>query len=224
MSTSPRAVIVVAGGDAVPAAVGAVLPTGALVVAADSGIDQALALGLRVDIAVGDFDSVSTEGLDAVVAQGAVVDRHPAAKDKTDLELALAVAIGQRPAEIVVVGGYGGRIDHLVANVELLATPDLAGFRVTAHWATATVHVLRGGDELTIEAAPGALLSLVPVHGAAGGVWTDGLRYPLARERLAAGSTRGVSNVVERAQARIGLDEGTLLVVLPGVTDEGALA
>jgi thiamine pyrophosphokinase len=216
-------VIVVAGGDAVPARVATLLPAGALVVAADSGIDQAHALGLHVDIAVGDFDSVSAAALDRVVADGAVVERHPAAKDKTDLELALGVAMANGADDIVVVGGYGGRIDHLVANVELLATADVSSARVTAHWSTATVHVLRGARELTLDTEPGALVSLVPVHGAAEGVWTDGLRYPLHHEDLTAGSTRGVSNVVERRTARVGLDRGTLLVVLPGVADEGAL-
>ena len=74
-------------------------------IAADSGIDLALALGLHVDVAIGDFDSVSAAGLATVEAAGALVERYPAAKDATDLELALDAAIALEPAHVIVVGG-----------------------------------------------------------------------------------------------------------------------
>ena len=223
MSANPHAVIVVAGGDDVPPSIASDLPAGAPVIAADSGVDHALALGLAVDVAVGDFDSVSAAGLEQVAAAGARITRHPAAKDATDLELALDEAMALQPVEIVVVGGHGGRLDHLLANSLLLASARYAAARVTARWGAATVHVLHGGDVVDVHAEPGALLSLLPAHGPALGVRTDGLRYPLHREDLPAGTTRGVSNVVERTRARIRLEQGTLLVVLPGVMDEGAI-
>ncbi len=82
---------------------------------------MALALGLRIDRAIGDFDSVSAAGLAAAEAAGAIVERHPAAKDATDLELALDAAIALEPARILVVGSAGGRLDHLLGSILLLA-------------------------------------------------------------------------------------------------------
>ena len=97
-----------------------------MVVAADSGVAHALALGLAVDVAVGDFDSLDPRVLEAVEAAGTRVERHPAAKDATDLELAIDVAVGLGAARIVVLGGHGGRLDHFLANALVLAAPQLA--------------------------------------------------------------------------------------------------
>src|SRR5688572_27553768 len=85
-------VVVITGGDRVERDHLPTLPEGTRVVAADSGVDHALALGLDVDLVVGDFDSASPQALERAAAEGATVERHPAAKDATDLELALDAA------------------------------------------------------------------------------------------------------------------------------------
>lgn len=208
-------VVVVAGGGPVGASVLARLPAGAPVVAADGGVDVALALGLVVDVVVGDLDSVTAQGLAAAEAGGARVERHPVDKDATDLDLALDVAASMG-RELVVVGFDGGRLDHLVAGVLALAAPGRPPVR--GYLGPATVRVLHGPGEFRLDdAAAGDLVTLVPVGGDAGGVRTDGLRYPLDGERLAAGTTRGVSNVVEAGGAAVvGLESGSLLVIQPG--------
>lgn len=219
MSPNPHCVVVIAGGDPIPPEVTSLIPSASMVVAADSGIDHAHALGLRVDVAIGDFDSVSEAGLRLVEASGARVLRHPSAKDRTDLDLALEEALASQPSEIVVVGGHGGRLDHLLANALLLATPSLAGCRLTAHWGPARVHVLHGPDEIGLVGTPGEIVTLLPVHGSATHVRTSGLRYPLDDEELPAATTRGVSNVLEANPATIALGGGSLLVILPGVIE-----
>ena len=205
-------VIVVAGGEppweSVP-----VLPSDATVIAADGGIDRALALGLHVDRAIGDFDSVSPAGLAAVETAGAQIDRHPAAKDATDLELALDAAIELEPSRIVVVGSAGGRFDHLLGSVLLLGLDRYAGAELDAHLGASTIHVIHGSRTLT--GVPGELLSLLPVHGAAEGVTTHGLEYPLCGETLPAGTSRGTSNLFSAPEAQITIAEGCLLVVRP---------
>lgn len=208
--------IVVAGGDrdldAVPAAW-----ADALVIGADSGVDFALALGLHIDVAVGDMDSVSAAGLQRAEASGARVERHPAEKDKTDLELALDAAVGAGATDALVIGVGGGRLDHLLANVLLLTSPAWARCRITAVTGTARVHVVRGGDPaVELVAEVGELLTLLAVGGEARGVTTSGLQYALHHEPLAAGTSRGVSNVVESTPVTIQLEDGTLLAVFPG--------
>jgi thiamine pyrophosphokinase len=207
-------VVVVTGGDPVdPAHVPAGL-TGAVVIAADSGIDHALALGLHVNQAIGDFDSVTAEALATVTARGATVDRHPVAKDATDLALALDAALALEPSRIVVLGGHGGRLDHLLANALLLADPAYAAASIVAQMGAARVTVVRGRVELT--GPVGDLVSLLPPHGVAIGVTTIGLLYPLAGEDLPAGSTRGVSNELVAPTATVEVREGVLLAVQPG--------
>jgi thiamine pyrophosphokinase len=205
--------IVFAGGDPPTRPAVQDLPAPALVLAADSGLDHAHALGIAVDVVVGDLDSVDPDVLEVARQAGAIVERHPAAKDATDLELALLAARDRGAAEILVVGGHGGRLDHFLANALLLAAPVFADLRIRARIGDAEITVVRDRAELT--AAPGALCSLLPVGGPADGVRTEGLRFPLARETLLPGSTRGVSNEFVAATATVSLERGVLLAVLP---------
>ena len=203
-------VVVVAGGHPFWSPVNG-LPVGAVVIAADGGVDRARALGLHVDLAIGDFDSVTAEGLASAKATGARVERHPAAKDATDLELALDAALALEPARILVVGTDGGRLDHLLGSVLLLAGERYAGVEVDALLGPSSVHVVRRERSLT--GSPGDFVSLLPVHGAAEGVTTEGLAYPLSRETLPAGTSRGISNVLTGTVARITVERGCLLAV-----------
>jgi thiamine pyrophosphokinase len=206
-------VIVVAGGG--PPLRDVLLPRGAAVVAADGGLELALALGLRVDVAVGDFDSVSSEALAEAETAGTRIERHPQAKDATDLELALQVAAALDPKRILVIGAEGGRLDHLIAGLLALGSERYAGFEVDAILGdTTTIHVVRGERRLAGE--PGGLLTLLAVNGPAVGVVTEGLVYPLRGETLEPGSTRGVSNVFSAADARVRLERGVLLAIRPG--------
>ncbi len=182
-----------------------------LVVAADSGTDHALRLGVTVDVAVGDFDSISPEARDWLVRTATPVERHPTGKDASDLELALHAASHHEPDRIVVLGVGGGRLDHLVLNLVVLADRRWTG-QVCALAGETLVTAVRGRVEL--DGRPGSIVSLVPVGGSAT-VTTTGLRYPLSDESLSPTSTRGLSNVLERPPAQVTLTSGTLLAIQP---------
>ena len=104
---SERVVVVVSGGEPLDLHTALAVPAGAPVVAADSGLDSALALGLDVTVATGDFDSASPETVVAAEASGVRIERHPAEKDATDLELALDTAASMTPDRILVLAGRG---------------------------------------------------------------------------------------------------------------------
>ena len=215
MSSARRnPVVVLTGGDPVDATVASALPAGAYVIAADSGLHSATTLGLHVDLVVGDFDSVDPEVLREAERLGAGIERHPEAKDRTDLALALDVACRHAPADVTVVGGAGGRLDHLIANVLLLASDAYRDLAIRAVTSTAVYHVVR--DEVTLTGPRGGHVTLLPVHGPAHGVSTEGLLYPLEGETLAPGSTRGVSNELLDAQAHVRVTAGVLLAIQPG--------
>ena len=216
-----RAAIVLAGGDPVEPDLRTLLPDGAVVVAADSGLHQAELLGLRVDYVVGDLDSADPAAVERARAAGAVVERHPVDKDATDLELAFDLARDRGALRITVVGGAGGRLDHFLANVALLASPRFADLEIDARLGDAYVVVVQGGrlPRVTTGAA-GSLVTLLPVGGDASGITTIGLQYPLRGATLRPGTSRGVSNVLIGEQASVALDQGTLLVIQ---TSGGAL-
>lgn len=213
-------VVVVTGGDPpLPEVVLPVLagvPERAAVVAADSGVEHALRLGLPVHHAVGDFDSVERAVLAGVEARGARLVRHPAAKSATDMELALDTAVELGALRVVVIGGHGGRLDHFLANCLVLAAPRYANLVVDAVIGEARVHVARPWAPTSLVGEPGDLVTLLPVHGPAEGVSTEGLLYPLRLEPLLEGSTRGVSNEMAATRAEVRLTAGGLLVIQPG--------
>lgn len=189
------------------------LPSGALVIAADSGAAHAVALGLPVHMVVGDMDSVERGLLGDLERAGAQVERHPVAKDSTDLELALARAVSLGAGEVTVVGGHGGRLDHLLGNLLVITSPVLAGLRVRAHVGDSTVDVVR--TRVDWAGQPGDVVTLFAVGGAAEGVRTEGLRYALEGEPLMPGSTRGVSNEMVAPAASVSVESGVVLVVRP---------
>ena len=199
---------------------GVAVPPARAVIAADSGASAAHALGLRVDVLIGDLDSVPDADRKLVADRGGEIRSYPVAKDATDLELALGYAAGlrPRPRRIVVLGGTGGRFDHLLAGTLLLAAPAWDGvpvdrIHVEARLGGTVVTVIR--SQVTLAGSPGDLLTLLAVRGVAYGVRTEGLRYPLRTEDLLPGSTRGVSNEFIAGQARVSLTGGTLLAIHP---------
>jgi thiamine pyrophosphokinase len=212
---SDRVVVVVAGGEAPDPEAFRAVPPGAFVIAADGGLEHARASGIAVALAVGDFDSASPEAVQAAAAAGLRIERHPAQKDATDIELALDAAMKLRPARVVVLAGIGDRLDHLLSIFLLLASPRYVEVQLDAHIGQARVHVVRA--ERTLSGAEGELISLFALHGPAEGVRTDGLAYPLGGETLEPGSSRGVSNVFIRTDASISVKHGVLVAVCPGV-------
>ena len=189
------------------------------VIAADGGARHAARLGLSIDLWVGDADSLGEDGLAALVASGVPIERSRPDKDVSDTELAIDAAIRRGAASIVIVGALGGsRIDHALANINLLARPDLLGRAsiLDGRSKLTCVGFVGPGDEtahLDLVGGPGDLVSLQPVDAEVDGVTTDGLVYVLADEPLRLGSTRGLSNVIARHGARVSVRTGRLLVI-----------
>jgi len=212
-----RSAFIFCGGG--PSRVPFEVPEDAFVVAADVGLAEANRLGIRVDLLVGDLDSVAAADLEAFESAGGEVRRHPEDKDATDLDLAIMEAIAVGVDRLVVVGGDGGRLDHLIGNALVLASPRFAAVEIDAVFGGAHVHVVRRLRELT--GLAGELISLFAAGGPARGVRTEGLRWPLDGADLEPGSSLGISNLFLGQRASIEVSDGVVLAVRPG---EEALA
>jgi thiamine pyrophosphokinase len=190
------------------------LPDLGFVIAADGGAASALSWGVVPDLIVGDFDSLQPAVVRRLEASGSRVERYPVDKDETDFELALDAAFSRRPRRLVALGSSSGRLDHVFAQLTVLAARIPEGVEVDANFGSARAHVVRGRRLLVGER--GELVSLFAVGGDAAGVRTAGLRFPLSGETLYAGSGRGVSNVFERETVEIAVEQGVVLVIRPG--------
>jgi thiamine pyrophosphokinase len=203
-------VLIFAGGDSPTPSLAEELPEPELIIAADSGYDAAVEAGYAVDVLIGDMDSIETE----VIPNHVIVERYPTDKDATDLELALARVVDERPQRIVVVGGAGGRFDHELATAMLLCSDRWDGID-ELDWVTdrGWSHVIRG--RRIIHGDVGAIISLIPIGGPASGIDTKGLRWDLRSANIPPGSTWGVSNEFTGPVADIRVGSGCLLAVIP---------
>jgi thiamine pyrophosphokinase len=184
-----------------------------LIIAADGGAARALAWGLVLDLVIGDMDSLRDEDRAALIALGCTFVVHPRAKDETDLELAVTYAAHHGAEEIVILGALGGRLDHMLANVLLLALPELAGDPVRIVDGAMQALLASSSKPAILQGNPGDLVSLLPVGGDVQGVTTSGLAWGLQGDTLEFGFTRGVSNEMTATEARIEVESGSLLVV-----------
>ncbi len=182
------------------------------IIGADGGARAAAHFGYQPDLIIGDLDSLTTLEVEELTAQGVHIERYPAAKDETDLELALLYCARHNIRWLRVIGGLGDRFDQTLANVYLLALPELNDLDVALVAGRQSLFLLRPGSHQIMGEA-GDTVSLLPLGGPVTGIVTDGLEYPLKEETLYFGTARGVSNVMLSSEAHISSKEGTLLIV-----------
>jgi thiamine pyrophosphokinase len=182
-----------------------------LVICADGGAQHALALGLAPDVVVGDLDSLDGDLRARLEDEGCQVLVHPPRKDETDLELALRYAIDHGVDEILILGALGGRIDQALANILLLALPELEGIKTHIVAGDQEMFLIRG--QAFIEGQVGDTVSLLPIAGDVTGITAEGLEYPLQHGTLKFGPTLGISNVLTAPVAWVQVEQGLLLCV-----------
>ena len=209
-----RAVIVANGEMSADTDLKSLLREDDLLVAADGGGRYCLQAGCTPRFVIGDFDSLSAAELDELAAHGAEVLHHPVHKDKTDLELAVDLAIRKEIREILVLAALGRRWDHTLANLLLLGLPRFATAHILLLDGNQEITLLRPGTENLIRGHRGDTVSLMAVNGDARGVTTAGLEYQLQAERLPFGATLGVSNKLTAAEATVSLESGWLICIV----------
>jgi thiamine pyrophosphokinase len=196
-----------------------------LIIAADGGLYNARSAGVTPHVIVGDLDSLAPPERDLAEAGETSVVGFPERKDETDLELALLHAVRRGATAIAVLGALGGRLDQEIANVVLLALPELKGTDVRIVDGSQSAFLVQGGDGTRgIPGRSGDTVSLIPIGGDATGVTTEGLEWALRGDSLAFGPARGVSNVLASDQATVLVEDGRLLCVVVGQRSARATA
>lgn len=170
------------------------------VLAADGGYDHCQRCGVVPAAVLGDMDSISEE-------PSVPVFRHPAEKDRSDMEIAVDHAIGLAFENIDVFGALGGRRDHELCNIMVCARHP--GSVRLIDEKCAIVAVCNGG-RLEENGRPGDIITLVSLDAEARCTVT-GLKYPLRDEPLRRGS-RGLSNIMKEDRFTVEVSSGTVLV------------
>jgi thiamine pyrophosphokinase len=183
----------------------------AYLVGVDGGTHHLRRLGWQADLVIGDLDSISPVLLTELKDTGVEIVRFPVDKDQTDLELAIERVVAMGFRDISIMAALGGRLDQTLGNLFLLTSPMLSDCRVRLVDGMEEVVVIRNSEHL--QGKKGDIVSLIPVVGAAYGVSTEGLRFPLTGETLYMEQSRGISNEMVEENALVRVEEGFLLCI-----------
>lgn len=182
--------------------------------AADSGMDFLHRNGIVPDIIAGDFDSVGSESLTYYQGlSGVQVVKLNPIKDDTDTEFVIREAIRRGATEITVLGATGTRLDHVLANVNLLGIGIEEGILIELVDAYNRVRMIDSCVEIKKVEQFGSFVSILAVKGDAKGVTLEGVKYPLNDADVNAFSSLGISNEIVEEKSRISVAEGVLLVI-----------
>lgn len=179
------------------------------VIAVDAGLKHLESIGRTPDMALGDFDSLG------YVPEGMRVARFSANKSKSDMDLALERARNMRYDEIFIYGALGGRLDHTLANLHLFAKYSEKGAIVNAIGVNEAATYVTGPDTYEMPAQESGTISVFSMSDEATGVFERGLAYELDDATLTNRSSLGLSNEFIGEPVLIGVESGTIVVIVP---------
>jgi len=201
-------IVVVAGGDS------SLLPKNQdIYLGVDGGCLKLLEQGLPLDIAVGDFDSISEVDFRKIQAQAKQVVQSIPEKNDTDLELALKTVFEDYPdAAVTVYGAFGGRLDHFLSNIFLPTDPDLAPYMEQIQLVDEQNRlVFRPAGSHEIQPDPTmTYVGFMPVGE--GHFEITGAKYPLHPENYFLKAMYGSNEFLDQA-IQVSLDRGYLVIV-----------
>lgn len=177
-----------------------------VVVAADSGLEYAIFHGVTPDGVVGDMDSIRDPATLARFSDGQI-ERYSSAKDWTDTEIAMDYLWKRSINDISIIGGGGGRLDHLMAIIALFERP-----RFPRKWYTDREEVTLIESEIHFTGTAGEIVSFFPAGPDLVTMKTDGLRWPLNHFEWRHGDV-GVSNECTGGPCQVTVRSGRLLMV-----------
>ena len=197
------------GGTILPDGITERPKAGDLCIAADGGYRNAERVGVRVDLLLGDFDTL---GEPKDVDKRCEILRVPVEKDFTDTQLAVETAIARGADDIVIIGGLGGRLDHTLSNLAILE--DLWARRVFALITDGQnrVRYLNGSSTL-IAKSTFPYLSLIAATERVRGVSVEGCKYPLKNKTLTRNLQYAVSNEITGNCALVSVKRGALFII-----------
>ena len=181
-----------------------------LVIAADGGYDHLIHIGLRTDIALGDFDSVTSPEL----WEDTICERYTYSPEKDDTDMILAIKLGLSKGyrTFAIYGGLGGRLDHTIANIQALSHIAAEGAQAILYHEDYELTVIKNSS-YTIPKEVNGCVSVFSLSDRSENVTIKGLKYEVEGITLSNTFPLGVSNETTGKKGIISVENGILLIL-----------
>ena len=185
---------------------GAYIKNPFIVIGADGGYEYLLKNGIRADIVLGDFDSLG------YIPKGENVMVLPREKDETDTAAAVRIGIEKGADTFIIYGGLGGRLDHTIANIQLICALNKKGYKAFLLGEHSVITIIND-SEISFDSCLSGYVSVFAHSDTCEGVSIKGLKYCLDNARLKNSQALGVSNEFIGSPAKITVRSGALTVM-----------
>jgi len=181
--------------------------------AVDRGVYRLLKIGITPTVAFGDYDSVTEDELAWMRQQTNELHIFPREKDQTDLEIAISWALEQKPKLIRIFGATGGRLDHGLANIQMLLKGLAAEIEMCIVDNKNEITVKKVGTHIIEENENFPYVSFVPVTETVEGITLRGFKYSLTNKTIEWGSTLCISNELIVEKGNFSFTSGILMMI-----------
>lgn len=182
------------------------------IICADGGANHTYNMKIKPNFIIGDLDSVKEEVRIYYKNSDVKFEKFPAKKNETDTELCIYLAQKLNATNIDFLGALGGRIDHMIANINLLYYVKMQDIIPRIISDNEEIYIV-DNEEIEIYGKKGDVISVIPINGDAKYVTLSNLEYPLENYNMKFYLPLGISNVMIENKCKIKVDEGSLLVI-----------
>lgn len=191
---------------------------GDFVIAADNGLTYLMRQGIDPDLVIGDYDSLVEEGRTALAKIRKVhpdtVITLPVEKDDTDTLAAVREGFRRGYRSFILYGALGGRLDHTLANLQVLNFIKDQGGDGEIRDGDLRVFLIRN-ETVEIPAGPEGNFALFALDPQIRGVTERGMKYETEGTTITNSFPIGCSNHLFADQkASVTVEDGTALAML----------
>lgn len=184
------------------------------IIGVDSGLDFLYRNHVNPTHIVGDFDSADLEAIAYYKNKTDIPIREfNPVKDATDTEIGVRLALGLEAKTLYLLGATGTRLDHVLANIQMLKIALDAGVRAYLVDECNRISLWKEDVTLFKEESFGTYFSIFPFGDSVEKVSITGAKYPLYEYHLTNGASRCVSNELAEAEVHITFSDGILLLM-----------
>ena len=182
------------------------------IICSDGGANHAYNMNIVPDYIIGDLDSINKNVIDYYKNKNVNFKKFPIKKDETDTELCIQLSQKLKAKEIDLIGALGGRIDHTIANINLLYYIRKRGIKPKIISEKEEIYIAID-EEVTIDGEIGNTISILPIKNDAKGVTLKKLEYSLENDDIEFSKPLGISNVMTDINCNIKVNEGSIIII-----------